>query len=273
MLTVRLRDGAFVGAASASAGGDTAAMRPRYLRWDRDARAAPLTVFTDQCLPEALTDPSPRKVAWLLEPPSIRPETYAFVRAHRAAFTHVLSHQRAFCDAVGGAWYPFGGTRIAPDDWHIHPKTEDVVIIASAKRQTEGHRLRHEVIARFPQITAYGPEYEPIGDSPIRALRDARFAVVIENERSGDWFTEKLIDCFATGTIPLYHGCPDVWRFCDRDGVWEWETLDGLAFLLDRATPEAYAEARTPVRNNYFVAGVYGCVEDWLVEHHPEVFI
>lgn len=272
MLTVRLRDGAFRGAASASAAGDTASMQPRLLRWDREATHVPVAVFTDQCLPEVLVDPAPRKVAWLLEPPSIRPETYAFVREHRSAFTHVLSHQRDFCVDVGGTWYPFGGTRIAPEDWRVWPKSQDVVIIASAKRQTEGHRLRHAVIRRFPQITAYGPAYEPIGERPLLALRDARFAVVIENERSADWFTEKLIDCLAVGTIPLYRGCPDIWRYFDRDGVWAWQTLDGLAALLERATAATYEGCGGAVIANFITAGAYGCVEDWLVEHHPEVF-
>lgn len=273
MLTVRLRDGAFRGAASASAAGDTAQMQPRLLRWDRDPLPAPITVFTDQCLPEALTDPSPRKVAWLLEPPSIRPETYAFVRAHRTAFTHVLSHQHAFCVEVNGTWYPFGGTRIASEDWRVWPKSTDVVIIASPKRQTEGHMLRHLAIAQFSQISAYGPEYAPIGERPILALRDARFAVVIENEHSSNWFTEKLIDCLAVGTIPLYWGGGGYGHF-NREGIWTWDTFDGLARMLKRATPTVYAALvdQGVVSLNLNAAAAYACVEDWLVEHHPEVF-
>ena len=33
------------------------------------------------------------------------------------------------------------------------------------------------------------------------------------------YFTEKLLDCFATGTIPVYLGAPDIGDHFNKDGI------------------------------------------------------
>ena len=33
------------------------------------------------------------------------------------------------------------------------------------------------------------------------------------------YFTEKLLDCFATGTIPVYLGAPDIGKYFNKDGI------------------------------------------------------
>ena len=33
------------------------------------------------------------------------------------------------------------------------------------------------------------------------------------------YFTEKLLDCFATGTIPVYLGAPDIDKHFNKDGI------------------------------------------------------
>ena len=62
----------------------------------------------------------------------------------------------------------------------------------------------HEVIQKFGnKMTVFGRGYDPI-EFKIDGLKDYRFSVVIENCKRDYWFTEKLIDCFVTGTIPIY---------------------------------------------------------------------
>ena len=33
------------------------------------------------------------------------------------------------------------------------------------------------------------------------------------------YFTEKLLDCFLTRTVPVYWGCPDIYEYFDLDGI------------------------------------------------------
>ena len=45
------------------------------------------------------------------------------------------------------------------------------------------------------------------------------FQIVIENDKYETYFTEKLTDCFATGTIPVYWGAPDIGKYFNTDGM------------------------------------------------------
>ena len=45
------------------------------------------------------------------------------------------------------------------------------------------------------------------------------FSVVIENGVYESYYTEKILDCFATGTIPVYLGSPDIANHFNQDGI------------------------------------------------------
>jgi hypothetical protein len=54
-------------------------------------------------------------------------------------------------------------------------------------------------------------QYSPLPKAPqakAAALRDYMFSIVIENAQVGRYFTEKLIDAIALGTVPVYWGGP-----------------------------------------------------------------
>ena len=45
------------------------------------------------------------------------------------------------------------------------------------------------------------------------------FCVVTENEIYSNYFTEKITDCFATKTIPIYYGSPCIAEYFNSDGI------------------------------------------------------
>ena len=57
---------------------------------------------------------------------------------------------------------------------------------------------------------------------------------VFENGQYETYFTEKLLDCFATGTIPVYLGAPDIGNYFNKDGIIdltdEFEVSDEIYF-------------------------------------------
>ena len=50
-------------------------------------------------------------------------------------------------------------------------------------------------------------------------LKDYRFSFCVENDTYDTYFTEKILDCFATGTIPVYLGAPDIGNHFNMDGI------------------------------------------------------
>jgi hypothetical protein len=45
------------------------------------------------------------------------------------------------------------------------------------------------------------------------------FSVTIENDIYETYWSEKILDCFATGTIPIYLGSPDIGDFFNMEGI------------------------------------------------------
>ena len=45
------------------------------------------------------------------------------------------------------------------------------------------------------------------------------FSVTIENDKYETYYTEKLTDCFATGTIPIYWGCLNISQYFNPKGI------------------------------------------------------
>ena len=54
-------------------------------------------------------------------------------------------------------------------------------------------------------IDIYGRGFKEIEEKE-EGLQDYMFSICIENITYDSYFTEKILDCFATGTIPVYKG-------------------------------------------------------------------
>lgn len=122
------------------------------------------------------------------------------------------------------------------------PKTAIVCQILSDKVFMPGHRLRHEIAYEFGFGTRPVPRVNPYGsgthhgrmtyEERAAVLAHHEFAVVVENSRARNFFTEKLLDCFAVGTIPIYWGCPNIGDFFDARGILQFQTIHELTSIL-----------------------------------------
>jgi len=98
-------------------------------------------------------------------------------------------------------------------------KTGHLSVISSAKTTTRGHRQRlafvRELMRQVP-VEVFGRGFRAIDDK-WEGLAPFRFSIAIENSRHRDYWTEKFSDCVLAGTIPLYHGCPNVGDYFSPD--------------------------------------------------------
>ncbi len=146
-------------------------------------------------------------------------------------------------------------------------------IVASAKNSSLGHRLRHEAVQKLQgKMDVYGRGYHPI-ETKTEALAPYLFSVAIENGRVEAMFTEKIIDCFMTGTVPIYYGCNAIREYFNPDGIVEIDTIQELEDILPQLTPERYREMYPAIKDNYIRAQQYATPEDWICEHYPFLFI
>jgi len=220
--------------------------------WDRKITDLDNTVvITDSYLTQSNL-PFNKKIAWLIEPKCININNYSFIYSNNKMFDYVLTHEKELLDkGENFKFVPFGCCWIPEKEQKIYDKTNNISIIASNKKQTDGHRLRHDVISKFKDnLDVYGNGYQKI-NSKLEGLKNYRFSIVIENCSRDYWFTEKLIDCFMTGTIPIYWGCPSIGDFFDTDGMLIFKSIDELDDIIKNCNEDLYMSKIKNIENNF----------------------
>ena len=91
-------------------------------------------------------------------------------------------------------------------------------------------------------------------------LADYMFSVAIEN--MDNWWTEKILDCFLCGTIPIFYGTPNIGKWFNTDGIIILE--DG--FDIESLTPELYYSKMDAIKDNFQRGLPYEMIEDYIWE-------
>jgi hypothetical protein len=264
MIRVSIRDVSF-GHSPFAMGPTPPVCEPTRMVWDRESPADLNTIYTDQLIPKA---PDGVRI-YLVEPYIHNENLYHLVASTWARFRQIWTNDRWLMKVCPNAVFvPAGGCWIRPVDRRIWPKTLGVSTIASNKRELPGQAMRHEAIRCFPSINPYGIDYEPLPNVPghkIHGMRDYMFHLACEAS-DRDWsFSDKLVDCFMTGCVPVYWGFPDTKRFFNKEGIIRISGVDHLAAVLPTLTPELYASMAMEVAENFERAKEFCLVEDWLV--------
>jgi len=194
---------------------------------------------------------TPRKIALLVEPTSIIPKPYQYVLQHHDEFQAILTYNKDVLALSNSFFCPYGGGWIQKEDWGLYTKTKNVSIVVSRKCFTDGHKLRHKVLQSFSNlITESFGFLNPFSDN-CTPYKDFRFCVCIENTKQDYYFTEKVLDCFSTGTVPIYYGCPSLSKFFDPKGFLTFNTLTELNGILLRCNEALYQQMLPGVSENY----------------------
>lgn len=251
---------------------------PKYFTWDRSPGRGDLVFFTDLCLPLANLPiyKNSKKIAWILEPFPINPYPYHYIAENHHKFDLILSHNKNFVEKLGPkAEYYFNGmTLIKPDDWRPHNKTKYMSIVVSNKNMTEDHGFRHKLVKALKDkklpVDIYGKGYNYVEDKGD-ALRDYKFSIALENCQINSYISDKIIDCLATYTIPIYRGCESIKDFFNMDGIWTIQSIDDCINMVERLMEDAdaiyYDKAQAAMIQNFQIAERLRVAEDYIYEN------
>ncbi len=206
---------------------------------------------------------------WLIESPEITTNDYQYVKDNANKFDKIFTFNREILESISSSRFtPIGGCWINESDRKIHEKNKLVSIISSGKNQTSGHKFRNQIVDKFSNIIdLYGKAHKPI-EFKIESLKDYRFQIVVENNKSDFYFTEKLIDCFQTGVIPIYWGCPSIHNFFDSNGIIMFNTIEELYSILKSLSNDLYEFKIESVRNNFEISKNYLIAEDYIIKNY-----
>jgi len=225
-----------------------------------------------------------KRYGWVCESRFIIPDVYNFlIHNHKVLFNNYynkiftcdaslleLNSNFVFCPS--GSNYPW----VPKNEWNIHKKLKTCSMFCSPKRMTEGHVYRHQIarLALDAGLEVFGGAHgtqRTITDprnpwnTKIDGLKDYMFSIVIENGIYDSYWTEKITDCFATGTVPVYCGTKKILDFFDPDGIIFLE-LNKEQEILTSLCKELYDSKIAAITNNFNTVAKIKLADDYLFD-------
>lgn len=145
-------------------------------------------------------------------------------------------------------------------------KTKLVSMITSNKRHTFQAKIRYNFAKKFyKKIDIFGNGFHPIKYKEL-GLLPYYYSIVIENDITPDYFSEKILDCFAAKTIPIYLGCKNISKYFDINGIIPFES-----FNLTQLNSEFYYKNYESVKNNFELVKKYNPPENIIFSDYSKL--
>ena len=185
-------------------------------------------------------------------------------------FDHIFTHDADLLkrgpkyvrNVLGTSW-------LTDEEAKIYPKTKMLSHIASDKKWSRGHNLRHligDAIKNRFEVDLWGSAYKRF-DSKTVPLKDYCFSITVMNAKHNNYFTETLIDAFRCGTIPIFWGCDNIGEFFNEKGILKFDTGPELFELLNNISEELYNEMLPHAKENFELSKKYVCVDDVIAQN------
>ncbi len=240
----------------------------KHVQWVYDG-SGEVNIYVSQRALDALNDTSGKPTyIWLLESKQIIPQYYQWIIDNYEFVTSrvdgIFSCDKELCAKYPKISYSLINAVPWVQDRKVHEKTKLVSMIASNKRMCEGHARRLQFVDKFrDKLDFYGRGFNEISCKE-EGLKDYMFSVGIENAVYDTYFTEKLTDCFACGTIPIFDGCRGVTKYFNEDGI---IFLDDN-FDLSTLTEDLYYSKIEAVKDNLERSINFPVAEDYLYQNY-----
>lgn len=251
--------------------------KPTYFEWDFKNLDGEFIFLTDNNVFE-VNNPelnNYKKYAWLVESPVVTPNSYTFVEQNPHLFDKIFTHSEKILSNNNAYLVPIGGCHLDEDEIGLkYEKTKLISMMYSHKNFASGHGLRHTIAQKYHQfVDIMGSGVDGKHVKKIHSCKEYAFSIVIENCKDGFYFTEKIIDCFLSGTIPIYWGAPYVTQYFNKDGFFTFDTLDDLHNIItnQQMLVDFYNSHHAEIVENFEKALEFKIGEDYLYKQYNQI--
>jgi hypothetical protein len=244
-------------------------LEPKFVQWVKDG-SAPISIHIDNGLLIPI-NPNKKNYGWVYESKTIIPHYYEWCEKNidflKANFIKVFTHDVELANKSDIFQLTQTGGKSFLNHGEIYPKNKLVSMIASNKKMCPEHFFRHEMIQKFfGKCDHFGRGYNELKNKED-GLKDYCFSFAMENGTYQNMFSEKITDCFMTGTIPIYYGMPNIGDFFDINGI---IILDNN-FKIENLSFELYESKMDSVKKNLQLAIDLLMAEDYLYKNFIEI--
>jgi len=253
-----------------------------FIEWNRDNPFSEnLVCFTNEKIIDesAFRIAKERRIAILYESLDTMRWLYESTETYIPEYSIFFTHDKTLLDQYPNTrWIPGNGIWVGNSygggELSISSKDRMTSFITSLKETTALQRLRVRLAEKL-QVksdyeidvflrSTYAYDYLPIS----QCLQRYRFSLIIENTQSPLYFTEKLLNCFATGTIPIYLGATEIDKFFDINGIIVFSSRKQLLNdILPRLSVDLYSSKMESIETNFKLCQSYKSIEKIVSSH------
>ncbi len=251
----------------------------KYFFWDRYNYGLDTHFYGPEAMTGTLGKPAV-KYGMLTESRTIVPKDYEVFHRNRGLekdFRYIFTYDDRILNEIENArFYP-----VAAGIWNsemregrYREKDRNLSILSSDKVMCELHRFRLE-LARLCKREGLADTFGRFDgggyvEKVDETLNRYRFSMIIENDVSDYYFSERLTSCFAAQTVPVYLGARRIGDFFNTDGMILLGSADlkEAESLIAECTRERYEAMLPAVLDNYERVKEYVNMQDYLYEHY-----
>ena len=260
-----------------------------YINWDRELKNLNNPIFyshMEMFKINKLNTPKENSYGLIFESRGIDLQTYSSVESLIPKFNKVFAHNSEYLKKYENCkWIPGGGiwvggrtdTPHAEGEIKIQEKSKLCSMVSSNKTMCQGHMTRlqiMEILKDQSKVDKFfgggGPGTD--GWIPIfRSLKDYMFSIVVENYIDELYFTERLLNCFATGTIPIYLGATNIKEIFNENGIIKLNNIKSTEEFYDlfkKLSNEDYYSRIRAVEDNFNRCLEYKSIEDYIYKKY-----
>lgn len=254
----------------------------KYFMWDRYNIGLDTHFYTHNSMLESMGKPV-NKYGLMIESKSIVPNDYLIFDKNKGLekdFDAIFTYDEKLLNQLDNAkflpicaqtWYDkeFGGGFLSSEAYKA--KTKNISIVSSNKRMCHLHDLRIELAIKCKKnnlADTFGTFDNRKPSKIADSLADYRYSIVIENDVTDYFFTEKITNCFVSMTIPIYIGARKIDEYFNSDGIIKISEadFDNIDKVLSKCTKDEYENRLEAVKDNYKRALRYCNMDDYLYE-------
>jgi hypothetical protein len=200
-----------------------------------------------------------------------------YVNKNKDMFDAILTYDEDILKLPNSYFFPFGTSWVKEYDHKL--KNFSVSHLTGFKLMLEGHGIRHEVnfnqdkinIPKAFFISNRGrPTPNPFNNPEIGEKKEplfhSEFCICIENTKQNNFFTEKLIDCLVTKTVPIFYGADNIGEFFNTNGFIIANSTQEIIEKCNSLDETSYSKMIPAIEDNYERSKKYSDIKPMLKE-------